>query len=114
MGDTTTAFARQLRKKPTWAAKLMWRWLRDRRFSGYKFRREHLFGKYCQDFFCEEARSRLNWTVSSTGIRRDALTTRNVPGLRKPSELRNCVSGTRISRFACLHSSGCCCDWEKS
>jgi very-short-patch-repair endonuclease len=31
--------ARQLRKKETWAEKLVWRWLRDRRFSGYKFRR---------------------------------------------------------------------------
>jgi len=31
--------ARQLRKKETWAEKLVWRWLRDRRFSGYKLRR---------------------------------------------------------------------------
>jgi very-short-patch-repair endonuclease len=50
------ALARALRKKPTWAAKLMWRWLRDRRFSAYKFRREHPVGQYFLDFFCEEAR----------------------------------------------------------
>jgi very-short-patch-repair endonuclease len=50
------ARARQLRKKETWAEKLMWRWLRDRRFTGYKFRRQHPAGIYCLDFFCEEAR----------------------------------------------------------
>jgi len=47
--------ARTLRKKETWAEKLVWRWLRDRRFSGYKFRRQHPSGIYCLDFFCEEA-----------------------------------------------------------
>jgi very-short-patch-repair endonuclease len=47
--------ARTLRKKETWAEKLMWRWLRDRRFGGYKFRRQHPKGIYHLDFFCEEA-----------------------------------------------------------
>ncbi|HEV2330045.1 MAG TPA: endonuclease domain-containing protein [Verrucomicrobiae bacterium] len=51
-----TERARQLRKKETWAEKLMWRWLRDRRFSNYKFRRQHPLGNYCVDFFCKEAR----------------------------------------------------------
>jgi very-short-patch-repair endonuclease len=41
--------ARRLRQDQTWAEKLMWRWLRDRCFSGYKFRRHTL------DFFCEES-----------------------------------------------------------
>ena len=48
--------ARQLRKRATWAEKLMWCWLRDRRFCQYKFRRQHPVGNYCLDFFCEEAR----------------------------------------------------------
>ncbi len=48
--------ARVLRKHPTWAEKLMWRWLRDRRFSAYKFRRQYPIGGYCLDFFCHEAR----------------------------------------------------------
>ena len=47
--------ARALRKKETWAEKLMWSWLRDRRFSQYKFRRQHPEGIYYLDFFCEEA-----------------------------------------------------------
>jgi hypothetical protein len=53
MADTERA--RQLRKDETWAEKLMWRWLRGRRFSGYKFRRQHPIGIYYLDFFCEEA-----------------------------------------------------------
>jgi very-short-patch-repair endonuclease len=47
--------ARQLRKKETWAEKLVWRWLRDRRFNGYKFGRQHPVGIYYLDFFCMEA-----------------------------------------------------------
>ena len=50
-----TKRARQLRQIETWAEKLMWRWLRDRRFSGYKFRRQYPLGDYYLDFFCEEA-----------------------------------------------------------
>ncbi len=49
------ARARALRKKPTWAEKLVWSWLRDRRFSAYKFRRNHPVGKYFLDFYCREA-----------------------------------------------------------
>ena len=30
--------ARLLRKTETWAEKLIWKWLRDRRFSGYDSR----------------------------------------------------------------------------
>ncbi|MEI6194806.1 MAG: DUF559 domain-containing protein [Verrucomicrobiota bacterium] len=47
--------ARALRTKPTWAEKLMWTWLRDRRFSAYKFRRGHPVGIYFLDFYCREA-----------------------------------------------------------
>ncbi|HTR41698.1 MAG TPA: DUF559 domain-containing protein [Pseudomonadales bacterium] len=51
----STERARQFRKKETWAEKLIWRWLRDRRFSRYKFRHQHPIGDYYLDFFCEEA-----------------------------------------------------------
>jgi very-short-patch-repair endonuclease len=51
-----TAIARTLRKRDAWAEKLMWRWLRDRRFSTYKFRRQHVFVPFVLDFFCVEAR----------------------------------------------------------
>ena len=50
-----TAIARTLRKRDTWAERLVWSWLRDRRFSSYKFRRQHPFGPHILDFFCLEA-----------------------------------------------------------
>ncbi len=50
-----TAIARTLRKNDTWAEKLLWTWLRDRRFSEYKFRRQYPAGLYILDFFCVEA-----------------------------------------------------------
>ena len=49
------SLARTLRRNDTWAEQLLWRWLRDRRFSAYKFRRQHAFGPYILDFFCVEA-----------------------------------------------------------
>jgi very-short-patch-repair endonuclease len=50
---------RLLRKKPTWAEKKMWKVLRDRKFSAYKFRRQHHLGKHILDFYCAEARYNL-------------------------------------------------------
>ena len=60
--------ARQLRKVETWAEKLMWRWLRDRRFSDYKFRRQHPLGSYYLDFFCEEAELNIELDGSQHGF----------------------------------------------
>ena len=50
-----TSIARTLRKHDTWAEELVWGWLRDRRFSAYKFRRQHPYGPHVLDFFCVEA-----------------------------------------------------------
>ena len=47
--------AKDLRAFATWAEKLMWSWLRNRRLGGYKFRRQHPFGECVLDFFCDEA-----------------------------------------------------------
>jgi ATP-dependent helicase HrpA/adenine-specific DNA-methyltransferase len=66
MADTQRA--RQLRQVETWAEKLMWRWLRGRRFSGYKFRRQHPLGKYHLDFFCEEAELNVELDGSQHGF----------------------------------------------
>jgi very-short-patch-repair endonuclease len=63
-----TERARQLRKDETWAEKLVWRWLRARRFSRYKFRRQHPCGIYCLDFFCEEAELNLELDGSQHGF----------------------------------------------
>ena len=50
-----TNHARTLRMKQTWAEKPMCGWLRDRRFSAYKFRRSFPLGNYVLDFYCREA-----------------------------------------------------------
>ena len=50
-----TQIARTLRTNETWAEKLLWSWLRDGRFSAYKFRRQHPYPPHVLDFFCLEA-----------------------------------------------------------
>src|ERR1700723_657778 len=52
---STPEQAGALRRKATWAERLMWSWLRGRRFSAYKFRRNHPVGRYLLDFYCNEA-----------------------------------------------------------
>jgi len=49
-------FARQLREKSTDAEKRLWRLLRDRRFSEFKFRRQYACGGYFLDFYCATAK----------------------------------------------------------
>ena len=46
--------ARDMRQAPTGAEARVWRWLRDRRFDGYKFRRQVPVGPYILDFYCAE------------------------------------------------------------
>ena len=48
--------ARALRKKQTSAEALFWELVRDRRFMGLKFRRQHQLGDYVADFYCHEYR----------------------------------------------------------
>jgi len=49
-------FAKDMRKAPTEAETALWRLLRNRRFSGFKFRRQVPLGNYIADFVCFEAR----------------------------------------------------------
>ncbi len=48
--------ARAMRRAPIDAERALWRLLRDRRFSGYKFRRQTPIGPFIADFVCFEAR----------------------------------------------------------
>jgi len=41
-----------MRKAPTRSEDRLWSWLRDRRFNGCKFRRQHPVGGYILDFYC--------------------------------------------------------------
>ena len=54
--DNAREFARQLREKSTDAEKHLWRLLRDRRFSEFKFRRQYACGSYFLDFYCATAK----------------------------------------------------------
>ncbi|MFD0863033.1 DUF559 domain-containing protein [Sungkyunkwania multivorans] len=49
-----TQIARLLRQQQTKAEKGLWGLLRDRKFEGLKFRRQHPIKEYVVDFFCEE------------------------------------------------------------
>ena len=51
---TLTAFAKQNRQNQTEQERKIWRLLRAKRFSGYKFRRQHKIGRYIVDFVCKE------------------------------------------------------------
>ena len=45
-----TGVARRLRKHSTDTEGQLWRYLRDRQIEGFKFRRQHLVGRYVVDF----------------------------------------------------------------
>ena len=47
-----TSLRRKLRQQPTRAEAALWFQLRDKKFLGYKFRRQHSIGRYVLDFFC--------------------------------------------------------------
>ena len=49
---TSSDIARKLRRDMTDAEKVMWRLLRARQLSGYKFRRQEPIGQYIVDFVC--------------------------------------------------------------
>ncbi|HUP46474.1 MAG TPA: endonuclease domain-containing protein [Thermoanaerobaculia bacterium] len=50
------ATARNLRKRMTRAERILWRWLRDRRFLDTKFRRQFPIGPFVLDFYSPELR----------------------------------------------------------
>jgi len=49
--------ARRLRQQPTSSEGLLWEELRNRRFEGLKFRRQHPVGPFVLDFYCQELRT---------------------------------------------------------
>lgn len=44
-----------LRNRPTYSEKIIWRYLRGSNLGGYKFRRQQGIGPYVVDFYCPEA-----------------------------------------------------------
>jgi len=46
--------AQELRKQMTEAEKKLWKRLRNRKFEGLKFRRQHPINRFVVDFYCHE------------------------------------------------------------
>jgi very-short-patch-repair endonuclease len=47
---------RILRRQATYPEQLLWRLLRNRQLNGYKFRRQHVLGRFVLDFYCDQAK----------------------------------------------------------
>ncbi|MSQ29994.1 MAG: DUF559 domain-containing protein [Dehalococcoidia bacterium] len=58
--------ARGLCDAATRSERLLWEQLRARRFDGLKFRRQHPFGPFVLDFYCDEAHLGVEIDVTST------------------------------------------------
>lgn len=56
MREVLRARSRAMRQEPTDAERKLWHLLRDRRFSGFKFRRQVQIGSYIVDFVCPAKR----------------------------------------------------------
>ena len=52
----TKARAAELRKSMTYAEKVLWQQLRNRKMEGLKFRRQHPVSIFILDFYCHEKR----------------------------------------------------------
>ena len=50
--ERTRTAARRSRREPTMAESALWKLLRDRRFSAFRFRRQMPVGPYIADFCC--------------------------------------------------------------
>ena len=85
-------FARTLRENSTDAERKMWRLLRDRRFSEFKFRRQYPCGVYFLDFFCTVAKLAVELDGGGHGF----------PDQRTKDEKRNqflAKQGIKVLRF---------------
>ncbi|MDR9891432.1 DUF559 domain-containing protein [Pseudenterobacter timonensis] len=69
--DIIYSHAKKLRRAQTREEKRLWYLLRSRRFSLYKFRRQHPVGNYILDFACCEARLAVELDGGQHDERRD-------------------------------------------
>src|SRR5260370_799436 len=67
-GEARRALCRELRQRQTPPEEFFWELVRDRRFEGYKFRRQHPLSRFIADFYCPELRqSRTSSRKNSSG-----------------------------------------------
>ncbi|RYY90569.1 MAG: endonuclease domain-containing protein [Chitinophagaceae bacterium] len=50
------SFAQEMRAAPTHTEMLLWNALRGKKLAGFKFRRQHIIGRYIADFVCLKQR----------------------------------------------------------
>lgn len=57
--------SRELRKYQTKSEEFLWEILRKKQLNNYKFRRQHPFGRYIADFYCDECKLviELDWKI---------------------------------------------------
>jgi very-short-patch-repair endonuclease len=88
--------ARRMRRVPTRSEDRLWSWLRDRRFDGYKFRRQVPFAGYILDFYCPQLKLALEvdgrhhqtaWMSEYDSARSIVLNEHGIHLVRIPNEL---------------------------
>ena len=100
-----------MRQSPTRSEDRLWQWLRDRRCSGYKFRRQHPLGGYILDFYCAELKLAIEvdgkhheaaWVNEYDGARSLELGEHGIDVVRIPNELliRDYLTVIDIVQFA--------------
>ena len=89
-------FARGMRHEPTRSEARIWNWLRARRFSEWKFRRQHPIGRYILDFYSAELKLAIEldgshhsaeWMIDHESERTRELRSRGIEVVRIPNEL---------------------------
>ena len=95
LGSVPNKNARDMRKAPTQEEARVWKWLRDRRFGGHKFRRQPI-GTYVVDFYSIELRLVIEldgrhhdttWMAPYDDERTAALNRLGIEVLRIPNEM---------------------------
>ena len=85
-----------MRREPTRSEDRLWNWLRDRRFTGFKFRRQHVIDRYIVDFYCAELKLVIEvdgkhhetaWMNEYDSERLNALRQLGIEVMRIPNEL---------------------------
>jgi len=89
-------FARGMRREPTRAEGRIWSWLRGRRFSDWKFRRQHPIGRFILDFYSAELKLAIEldgshhsteWMIDHESQRMRELRGRGIEVIRIQNEL---------------------------
>ena len=89
----TKSRAKSLRRPMTSSENRFWLYVRSRKMSGYKFRRQHPIGKYIVDFYCH----RLRLVVEIDGSIHDL---KHIKEYDKKREARIKELGLSVLRFS--------------